>query len=355
MSGTSLDGVDAVLLDFGNGLPLLLGHAYLPYAEELKETLLSLHVPDHDELNRAARVSIELSRLYAESVSLLLEKTGKRAGEIASIGCHGQTIRHKPESGYSIQLVDSPLLAELTGITVVSNFRNRDIASGGQGAPLVPAFHDALFRKKDVHRVIVNIGGIANLTDLPVAGKVKGFDCGPGNMLMDAWIHRHHGKSCDMDGKWASSGKVLQQLLDSLLEDDYFSMPPPKSTGRERFGLKWLEKHLNGKEEPADVQATLLILTAKSVSEAIEKHCGSASEIYLCGGGARNASLVKRIASLLPNRSVDTTEKLGMDVDQVEAAAFAWLARQAIMGLPGNLPEVTGSRGRRILGAIHPA
>ncbi|HQT27275.1 MAG TPA: anhydro-N-acetylmuramic acid kinase, partial [Burkholderiales bacterium] len=204
-------------------------------------------------------------------------------------------------------------------------------------------------------RAVVNIGGIANLTDLPAEGAIRGFDCGPGNMLMDAWIHLHLGKSFDIDGKWASSGRVISGLLESLLADGYFSMPPPKSTGRDRFGIEWLENHLDGSEDPSDVQATLLLLTAKSISDSIGRHCASASEIYLCGGGSRNAALVKELRSLLRGRSILTTESLGIEVDHVEAAAFAWLARQAIKGLPGNLPEVTGSRGKRILGAIHPA
>ena len=353
MSGTSLDGIDAVLFD-SEGKAMTC-HVHLPFPQVLRSELLSLHVPGADEANRCALASIELSRLYAESVSLLLEKAKIPGHEVAAIGCHGQTIRHRPESGYSIQLVDSPLLAELTGITVVSNFRNRDIAAGGQGAPLVPAFHESVFRDPRVHRVILNLGGIANLTDLPPEGPVRGFDCGPANMLLDAWIALNLGQPYDEEGKWAKSGKVLPDLLDSFLEEEYFSMPPPKSTGRETFSLEWLGRHLEGKERPEDVQATLLQLTARSAAEAMALHCSNASEIYLCGGGARNAELVRVLKGLLRGRKVESTESLGIAVDQVEAAAFAWLARQALKGLPGNLPEVTGARERRILGAIHPA
>lgn len=355
MSGTSLDGIDAVLVDFGKAPPQLVGHAYLPYPEKLRMELLELHVPGRDEMNRAAVAAIELSRLYAQSVDLLLKKTKIDNRTVLSIGCHGQTIRHRPESGYSIQLVDAPLLAELTAVTVVSNFRSRDIAAGGQGAPLVPAFHAAMFTSPHVHRAILNLGGIANLTDLPPEGPVGGFDCGPGNMLMDAWISLHLGRPYDEDGKWASSGKVLLGLLDSLLEDDYFAKLPPKSTGRDKFNLEWLKSHLDGGENPADVQATLLQLTAKSIAGSIRAHCDGVREIYLCGGGARNPALKRELERLLPDRAFSETDRLGMDANHVEAAAFAWLAKQAIDKLPGNLPEVTGSRGKRILGAIHPA
>lgn len=354
MSGTSLDGVDAVLADFEQGIRLA-GHVHVAFPAGLRERLLALHFPGHDEINRAALVSIELSRLYAESVDRLLEKAGLQPAAVAALGCHGQTIRHRPESGFSMQLVDASLLAELARITVVHDFRSRDIAAGGQGAPLVPAFHEALFSSRNAHRVIVNIGGIANLTDLPLRGRVKGFDCGPGNMLMDAWTSLHLGSPYDEDGKWASSGSAIPDLLESLLTDPYFSLSPPKSTGRDRFNLEWLKTRLDGGEDPADVQATLLMLTARSIAEAVEKHCESAGEIYLCGGGARNSALRHRLASLLHGRSVMLTDSLGMASEHVEAAAFAWLARQTIRGLPGNLPEVTGARGKRILGAIRPA
>ncbi len=353
MSGTSLDGVDAVLVDFG-AEPAMLGHAYKEYPEALRSALLDLHSPSNDEIEKTQRIAITLSRLYAQCVHELLEKTNSPKDKIAAVGCHGQTIRHRPESGYSVQLVNSPLLAELTGITVVSDFRNRDIAAGGQGAPLVPAFHADVFGSSTIHRAILNIGGIANLTDLPKEGPVKGFDCGPGNMLMDAWIMLNHGQPFDANGNWASTGKIIPSLFASLLDDDFFGKSPPKSTGRDKFNLGWLKSHLKGKEDPADVQATLLALTAQSIADSIVRYCQGASEIYLCGGGARNGALIDALKSLLPGRRFALTDELGIASNLVEAAAFSWLARQAIMGLPGNLPEVTGAAGKRILGAIHP-
>ncbi len=350
MSGTSLDGIDTVLVDFGR--MDIAGHFHLPYPESLRAKLIELHAPGHDEINRAALISSELAVLYAESVAGLLMQAKISRKAVNAIGCHGQTVRHRPELGYSIQLGNAPLLAELTEITVASDFRSRDIAAGGQGAPLVPAFHAAMFRDPSVHRAILNIGGIANLTDLPISGQVTGFDCGPGNMLMDAWIRQHRGKPYDENGEWASQGRIIPELLESLLNDDYFRLPPPKSTGRDRFNLEWLKKHLEGDEDPADIQATLLNLTAASIAIAIETHCSGAKEVYLCGGGARNPALRKTLEGSLP---IYTTDRLGMPAEQVEAAAFAWLARQAMKGLTGNLPEVTGAKGGRILGAIHPA
>ncbi len=354
MSGTSLDGVDAVLVGFEAENPALLGHAYRSYPPDLKESLLDLHFPSGNETEKTQLAAIALSRLYAQCVNDLLDKTNSSRERIAAIGCHGQTIRHRPESGYSVQLVNSPLLAELTGITVVSDFRNRDIAAGGQGAPLVPAFHAAVFGSGKNHRAILNIGGIANLTDLPKEGPIRGFDCGPGNMLMDAWIALNLGQSFDKDGNWASTGKVIPSLLASLLEDDFFGKTPPKSTGRDKFNLSWLKSHLDGSEDPADVQATLLELTAKSIADSIIRHCPDASEIYLCGGGAHNGRLRRKLEDMLPGRTCALTDELGIASNLVEAAAFSWLARQALNGLPGNLPEVTGAAGKRILGAIHP-
>lgn len=354
MSGTSLDGADAVLVDFGAEKPTLLGHAYQSYPPDLKETLLNLHFPSNNETEKTQLAAIALSRLYAQCVNDLLDKTNSSREKIAAIGCHGQTIRHSPESGYSVQLVNSPQLAELTGITVVSDFRNRDIAAGGQGAPLVPAFHAAVFGSRKVHRAILNIGGIANLTDLPIDGPVRGFDCGPGNMLMDAWIMLNLGQPFDEDGNWASTGQVIPSLLAALLDDDFFGKAPPKSTGRDKFNLGWLESRLKGGENPADVQATLLELTARSIADSIDLHCPGAAEIHLCGGGAQNGQLRRRLEAMLPGRTCALTDELGIASNLVEAAAFSWLARQALKGLPGNLPEVTGAAGKRILGAIHP-
>ncbi|MBI5438081.1 MAG: anhydro-N-acetylmuramic acid kinase [Nitrosomonadales bacterium] len=274
--------------------------------------------------------------------------------EIKAIGCHGQTIRHCPEQGYTLQIGNAALLTELTGITVVSDFRSRDIAAGGQGAPLVPAFHDHAFRQPCTHRVIVNIGGISNLTDLPPDAASTGFDCGPGNLLMDAWCMQHLGKPYDDNGAWAASGRLLPALLEQMLDEPFFALPPPKSTGRDLFNMAWLHGKLQGDERAEDVQATLLELACRAIAQAIRKHCtGGAAEIYLCGGGAHNQTLRNRLIGLLPGSSVQTTDVLGVDSDYLEATAFAWLAQQTLLGKPASLPQVTGARHSCILGAIY--
>jgi anhydro-N-acetylmuramic acid kinase len=357
MSGTSLDGVDAALVDSAQAAPVLLQTHFCPYDAELREQLLALHQPGHNELDRAAVLGNRLSRLYAQATMDLLEKAGIPAQLIAAIGCHGQTIRHCPEAGrhYTIQLINAALLAELTRITVVADFRSRDIAAGGQGAPLVPAFHAAVFKHAMCHRVIVNIGGIANITSLDPAGPVIGFDCGPGNLLMDAWCLRHTGKTYDEDGQWAATGRVIPALLEDFLADDFFARQPPKSTGRDLFNTQWLEKKICGDEAPQDVQATLLQFTATAIARAIQAHCPSAAEVYLCGGGAHNGLLRHRLIDSLPGRTVTLTDQLGVAADWVEAFAFAWLAQQTMLRKTGNLTEVTGAKGNRILGAIYPA
>ena len=357
MSGTSLDGIDAVLADFEASRPVLLDSFYLPYPAKLREQLKELHFPGHDELHRAAMLGNQLARHYAEAVAGLLRKSGVAPYEVAAIGCHGQTVRHCPEAeaGYTIQLCNSPLLVELTGIRVVSDFRSRDIAAGGQGAPLVPAFHQALFADPYVHRVIVNIGGISNLTDLPRSGNVTGFDCGPGNAMMDEWCARHTGQAYDEDGRWAATGNAIPLLLEKLLGLPFFSLPPPKSVSRELFSITWLDGYLEGEESPADVQATLLELTVTGIARCILDYCGDAAEIYVCGGGARNSHLIGSLQVALPGRKVALTDNLGVDADWLEAFAFAWLARQVIHGMPGNISSVTGAKGERLLGAIHPA
>jgi len=357
MSGTSLDGVDAVLADISTaGAIRLLRTHYLPYPDSLREQLLALHTPQADEIHLAACAANTLARLYADAVSALLDGVAPRS--VRAIGCHGQTLRHRPADGYTLQIGNAALLAELTGITVVSDFRSRDIAAGGQGAPLVPAFHAQALRHPGVHRVIANIGGIANITDLPVNGAVRGWDTGPGNMLLDAWIKRHSGAHYDRDGAWAASGTVHPGLLKTMLDHPYLQLPPPKSAGREQFNLEWLEKtlaRLDRAVEPADVQATLLEFTATSLCDAVTRECNAAQALYVCGGGAHNGALMRRINARLPDLQVATTAQLGIDPDWVEALAFAWLARQTLHGAPGNLPSVTGAQGERILGAIHPA
>ena len=354
MSGTSLDGVDAVLIDFSSGGHRIVGEAFLPFGDSLRARLLAIHQPQSDEIHQAAVLGNELARVYAQAVHELLSKARVSSIAVLAIGCHGQTIRHRPDAGYTIQLGNGALLAELTRNIVVCDFRSRDIAAGGEGAPLVPAFHQAMFAHPSIHRVIVNIGGIANITDLG-SGAVQGFDTGPGNMLMDAWIQLHLGKAFDQDGAWARGGRCMDELLKAMLAHEYFSRNPPKSTGRELFNLAWLEKQLSGKENPRNVQATLLALTAASIARAVKSCCDGAKEIYVCGGGAANSALMSQLAAALPGVQIASTAKLGIDPDWVEACAFAWLARQALLLHPGNLPSVTGATGPRVLGAIYPA
>ncbi len=354
MSGTSLDGVDAVLLKFSDGVHRIIGESFTPFDESLRAKLLTLHKPQDDEIHEAALIGNELARIYAHAVRELLDKTRTSSARVQAIGCHGQTIRHRPDAGYTIQLGNGALLAELTRNIVVCDFRTRDIAAGGEGAPLVPAFHQAMFAHPSIHRVIVNIGGIANLTDLK-SGAVQGFDTGPGNMLMDAWIQRHLGQSFDRNGAWAQGGSRIHGLVQTLLDHEFFSRNPPKSTGRELFNLGWLDKQLSGKVNPQDVQATLLELTAVSIARDIKSCCSGVKEIYVCGGGAANSALMSRLAAALPGVPIETTAKLGVDPDWVEACAFAWLARQALLLQPGNIASVTGATGPRILGAIYPA
>jgi len=355
MSGTSLDGIDAVVAAFDNERIECVATHYAPYDESIRAETLDLHGAGYDELHGAAMLANRLAGAYADAVAALLAKAGIAPSAIRAIGCHGQTVRHAPHEGYTLQLNNPALLAELTGIAVVADFRSRDIAAGGQGAPLVPAFHDALFRSGAAHRVILNIGGIANVTDLAPGRATAGFDCGPGNMLMDTWAQLHLGRPYDEDGNWARQGKILPALLDRLLAHPFLNLLPPKSCGREQFNLAWLNMQLAGDESPADVQATLTALTASAAVNAVRGQCGAPDELYVCGGGARNGALMARLAEQLPGCRVATTDFLGLPADWVEAAAFAWLARRTLRGEPGNLPAVTGARGARVLGAIYPA
>ena len=354
MSGTSLDGVDAVLVDFSENSPRTLATFWLPYPAEIRRQAMQLQAANHDEIHQSAMLANDLARCYAAAVREVLAGASVGAAQVAAIGCHGQTIRHQPAAGYSIQLNNPALLAELTGIAVVADFRSRDIAAAGQGAPLVPAFHAAVFGDPQHHRVILNLGGIANLTDLNPGQPVRGFDCGPGNLLMDAWSERHRGQRFDENGHWAAQGRVLPDLLQRLLEDPFFGASPPKSCGRDEFNSDWLERRLAGDERAEDVQATLLELTAVSASAAIGRWCGSPTEVFVCGGGARNDALMARLRHHLPDCRVAGTDSLGQPGDWVEAVAFAWLAWRTLRGEPGNLAAVTGARGPRILGAIYP-
>lgn len=359
MSGTSLDGVDTVLVQqSAEGVRQLAEH-FLPYPESIKQALLALHHPAINELHDAAITANALACLYAESVHQLLAKAEIPATAITAIGCHGQTIRHCPDLQdgltYTSQIGNLARLAELTHITVVGDFRSRDIAAGGQGAPLVPAFHQAVFAHAINNRAIINIGGIANISWLPVQGTVTGFDSGPGNMLLDQWVYQHTGQPYDADGAWSANGTVNQALLEAMLAEPYLHIAPPKSTGRDLFNQDWLARHLQRiSDTPQNIARTLLELTALTIADAIGQHCSDVHEIFACGGGVHNGMLMSRIAAAI-HMPVQKTEVLGIGADWVEAVAFAWLAQRCIDGLSGNLPAVTGAAGPRILGAIYPA
>ena len=354
MSGTSLDGIDAVLVDISDKAPRLLGQSHRPFDAALRAALLELNVPGHDELDRASRLGNDLARGYAAAVSEVLAQAALDGSAVHAIGCHGQTVRHRPDRGYTIQIGNAALLAELTGIVVVSDFRSRDIAAGGQGAPLVPAFHAAVFGSTSEDRAVLNLGGMANLTWLFRAGVIRGFDVGPGNCLLDLWAARHLGRDIDEGGRWAKQGKVEPALLARLMQEPYFAAPPPKSTGRDLFNEAWLHARVTPGSDARDVQATLLELTARSVAEACARHGAGIARLIVCGGGARNAALLERLAALLSPVALETSERHGIDPALVEAYAFAWLAKQALDARPAGLPSVTGACGARVLGAIYP-
>ena len=362
MSGTSLDGVDGVLVAFSaEGKPRLLHHASSPFADDLRAELLALNTSGDNELHRAALAANGLVRTYAQVVRDLIKQSGLKPSDITAIGAHGQTVRHRPQefdrNGYTLQLNNPALLAELSGCTVVADFRSRDVAAGGQGAPLVPAFHIGVFGRPNETVAVLNLGGIANLSVLRADGSVLGFDCGPANALMDYWCHEHTGKWYDANGTWAAQGKVVGPLLAALLQEPYFSQTPPKSTGRDLFNPDWLHQNLakHSDVDAQDVQTTLAELTAISCADDLKRLAPEAKELIVCGGGALNQHLMKRLEAHLPGVLVQSSAAHGIDPQQVEAAAFAWLARQCLLGLPGNLASVTGARGPRILGAIYPA
>lgn len=364
MSGTSLDGIDAVLARCGEGARLdVLAHAWQAFTPGLRADLLGLNARGQaDELHTAALAANGLARAYADTVSRLLADAGVSAQSVRALGAHGQTVRHRPGefdgTGYTLQLLNGALLAELTGIDVVCDFRSRDVAAGGQGAPLVPAFHAAAFAWPGHDQAVLNIGGIANLTLLGADGQVTGFDCGPGNALMDGWCQRHLGQPLDTDGAWAASGQPDDELLASLLAEPFFHRAPPKSTGRDLFHAQWLDAQLGrlGRPlAPQDVQATLAALTARTAADALCRHLPGAERLMVCGGGSLNGHLMARLAEALPGVAVTSTAASGLPPMQVEAAAFAWLAWAMLARRPGNLPAVTGARGRRVLGALYPA
>ncbi len=363
MSGTSLDGVDGVLASFSDARPQVLAYASIPFSPILRNELLSLNSPGPNELHRAALVANALVRVYAAVVGALLAKSGKDRCEVAAIGAHGQTVRHQPQSfdgtGYTLQLNNPALLAELTGIDVVADFRSRDVAAGGQGAPLVPAFHQCLFGRKGQTVAALNIGGISNLTVLgpKLANDVLGFDCGPGNALMDAWCQQHLGQAFDAGGNWARAGQVHSRLLAELLSEPYFDRPAPKSSGRDLFNPAWLAAKLDvtGPASAVDVQATLTELTARACASSVKRYGMKSRQLIVCGGGAFNSFLMERLKALLPAHEVSSSQAHGLPPLQVEALAFAWLARQTSRRETSSLKSVTGARGARILGAIYPA
>ena len=362
MSGTSLDGVDAVLVDFDGPQACVLGHSSAPMPAELRVELLALNSPTDNELHRAALASNGLVRLYAEQVHALLEQCGVDAAAVKAIGAHGQTVRHRPQefdgTGYTLQLNNPSLLAELCSITVVADFRSRDVAAGGQGAPLVPPFHQAFFGMPDQALAVLNIGGISNITVLdPAVADVQGFDSGPGNALMDAWCLTHTGQAYDDAGSWAKQGRVHAGLLARLLDEPFFAKPPPKSTGRDLFNGPWLAARLTGMGAvpPQDVQATLTELTALACARSLLDTSVDCKTLVVCGGGALNDYLMSRLQAALPNSTVISSAKRGLPPLQVEATAFAWLARQTLQGKMSSLKSVTGAKGARILGGIYPA
>ncbi len=361
MSGTSLDGVDAVLVDFAAARPVVLAHSSAALPSELKADLLALNTPGNNELHRAALSANALARLYARLVADLLQAHGVAASAITAIGAHGQTVRHRPQefdgTGYTLQLNNPALLAELSGVDVVADFRSRDVAAGGQGAPLVPPFHQAFFGVTNRSLAVLNIGGMTNLTLLGPDNALCGFDCGPGNALLDAWCQKHTRQAFDAAGRWAAQGQVHAGLLARLLEAPFFAKPPPKSTGRDLFNQQWLADALATVEPlPAqDVQATLAELTAQTCAASLTTALPECRTLIVCGGGALNDDLMTRLQAALPSCRVTSSAEFGLPVLQVEATAFAWLARQTLMRQTASVPSVTGSRGARILGAIYPA
>ena len=352
MSGTSMDGADAVLVRFAPEFELLASTS-VAMPEPLHESCLDLCEPGHNEIDRAGEVDKALGHWFAEAAREVLSKAHIDPSEVCAIGSHGQTIRHRPgEGGFSLQLGSPDVIATRTGITTVANFRNRDMVLGGQGAPLVPAFHAAHFGKPGLRQAVVNIGGMANLTLLDGNAVVGGFDTGPGNVLLDLWHEKHQGEGPDMNGYWAASGNVDEGLLATMLADPYFRQSPPKSTGREYFNSDWLTLQV-GHQSPRDVQATLSQLTAASIAEALVDF--APQRLLVCGGGAHNGDMMQRLQLCLGKIPCESTLEEGLNPDWVEACAFAWLARARLLGEPGNAPAVTGASDAAVLGAVYSA
>lgn len=366
MSGTSMDGVDSVLVEFTGQALSVIDHYSCPFSAELQQELLALNQATTNELHRAALAANQLAKLYGQTVHELLKKQGLNASNIQAIGVHGQTIRHRPKEfdgiGYTLQINNPALLAELTQIKVIADFRSRDVAAQGQGAPLVPAFHLAVFASSTQNIAVLNLGGISNISLLPANAAntqqaIVGFDCGPANALLDGWCLRHKGMAFDESGSWAAQGKVNNTLLNLLLEEPFFQLQPPKSTGRDLFNLSWLDQKLIGFEDLSaqDVQSTLAQLTAQSVVDTLKQQDFKATQLLVCGGGAFNLDLMHRLQALLGDTKVYDTSVADLPPMQVEATAFAWLAKQHCELLPGNLVSATGAKGPRILGACYPA
>jgi len=358
MSGTSLDGVDVVLAAIDDNLVAQQASYCHPMPPALRQAILAVCQGQSLTLSQLGQLDTRLGQLFAEAVLTLMKRESLEASDVVAIGCHGQTVWHEPQSDApnTLQIGDNNQIVAATGITVVGDFRRRDMALGGQGAPLVPAFHQALLMDATERRMVLNIGGIANLSLLFPGQPVRGFDTGPGNMLLDAWIWRNQGKAYDKDAQWARSGTLIPALLEALLREPWFALPPPKSTGREHFNLGWLEQHLRHFPglAPQDVQATLVELTAITITQQVQLNDGC-DRLLVCGGGSRNPLLMARLATHLPGTEVTTTDAAGISGDDMEALAFAWLAFRTLSGLPGNLPAVTGAREKSVLGAIYPA
>ena len=365
MSGTSADGIDAALVDFADpASPRLLAAHASPWPQALRERLVELGQSGQSlTLDELGELNSRIATGFAGAVEGLLAAAAVAPGQVAAIGSHGQTVRHRPlgRGGdgtfpFTLQLDDASLLAERTGIAVVADFRRRDVAAGGHGAPLLPALHAALLGGAGEDRAVLNLGGIGNLTLLPGAsGDVRGFDTGPANALMDAWCRRHTGQGFDRGGTFAAGGRVDEALLQRLLADPWFALPPPRSTGRDQFHLGWVDARLAGGESPADVQATLLALTARTVADVLQATQPATTRVIACGGGVHNPVMMGALARAMPGSTLESSAAHGLDPDFVEAMGFAWLARQTALGLPGNLPSVTGAAGPRILGGIYPA
>lgn len=354
MTGTSLDGVDTVLADCASVPPRPLAHDHRSLPAPLRAELLALNAPGADEIHRASLAALGLARLYADSVAAVLGTSGVQAAAVRAIGAHGQTVRHRPDLGYTVQLNAPALLAELAGIDVVADFRSRDVAAGGHGAPLVPAFHRVVF-PHDEPRAVVNIGGISNITALN-GSKILGFDAGPGNALIDAWMAFRFGLPFDAGGQLAATAAADEAFVAAMLAERFFASTPPKSTGRDLFTLDWVLGHPPAQQlAPEVVLASLTALTAQSIAEAIERWLPEAQEVIVCGGGARNATLMRLLQQRLRPRRVLASDALGVPADQVEALAFAWLAQRHVRRLAGNVPEATGALGPRVLGALYPA